>query len=115
MVYFLMMNAIAELPGPVKSKRRVNCPPAGRRQGTKLDLRRQRQRHFTTCSVFRGAMDLMQVALPWTSGQTGPSGKESATEFITLAIAERVGRLKDEKGFTLPPGLSVAFDFTDAK
>ncbi len=64
----------------------------------------------TTCSLLIGAADLMELALPFTA--TPGKVRESREEFASIAIAERVLRLKDEFGFPLPPGMSPVFPFT---
>ena len=68
---------------------------------------------WTTASVINGAMAAAQVALPWTVGSW--RGNESTGEFISRAILERVRRLRDEKGFVMPPNVSLDFPVIKSK
>lgn len=94
----------------LKSSRRADCA-GNSRKGTNPE-RRVRQRDFTTVPTLPAAWDLMQVAIPFTKDGKGPGGRESQTEFTSLAIAERVARLQQLHGFVLPPRLCLSFPFT---
>ena len=103
-----MIHFMPQIQSP---KRRAEC--ADKLNGTaRTSGRAARRRDFTTAGVVPRAMDLLAVALPFTQGHTGPRGTESATEFVSLAIADRVARLKAIHGFVLPPGLSLEISFT---